>query len=466
MTANVRVVIENERIHHLSDAGICRGDRIIYWMQRSQRAEENHALEYAVAEANRLSLPLVVLICIDPGYPGAPGRAYRFMLEGLRETEERLRARKILLLPTIGDPVREIPRGGEDAALVITDRGYLRHERDWRREIAESLACPLIEVETETVVPVRLASIKEEWSAATLRRKITPQIPHYLHSIGEGGLKSDALKIDSPAFPIADTDGILKKIGKFEQKNPLVADGGREEAIRRLRAFSRSTIEYYSAQRNDPGREVTSGLSPYLHFGQISPVEVARAVSGKPGSDAFLEELIVRRELAINFVWYNPRYDGFEGLPDWPKKTLQKHAGDEREYLYTDNELRRAETHDPYWNAAQKEMLICGKMHNYMRMYWGKKILEWSESPESGYTRAILLNDAYELDGRDPNGYTGVAWCFGKHDRPWKERPVFGTVRYMNANGLKRKGDIVGYTEKIEELWELSVAGDLIVDHR
>ena len=466
MTAEVRIVIEKERIHYLSEAEIGRGDRIIYWMQRSQRAEENHALEYAVAEANRLSLPLVVHFCIDPAYPAAPDRAYRFMLEGLNETAERLKARKILFLPTIGDPIRNIPQGAEDAALVICDRGYLRHERRWRQEIAERLTCPLIEVETETVVPVRAASLKEEWSAATLRKKITPQIPEYLHTIDEGVLKKNALKIDTPEFSIVDTDAVLKKIGSYEQENLLAARGGRGEAIKRLQTFTDGSIQFYTTQRNDPGKEVTSGLSPYLHFGQISPVEVARAVSGKPGSSAFLEELIVRRELAINFVWYNPRYDVFDGLPDWPKKTLQKHAGDEREYLYTDDELRRAETHDPYWNAAQKEMLLCGRMHNYMRMYWGKKILEWSETPESGYSRAILLNDAYELDGRDPNGYTGVAWCFGKHDRPWKERPIFGMVRYMNANGLKRKGDIQGYQERIEEIWELSIAGDLIVDHR
>ncbi|RQD82166.1 MAG: deoxyribodipyrimidine photolyase, partial [Methanocalculus sp. MSAO_Arc2] len=194
-------------------------------------------------------------------------------------------------------------------------------------------------------------------------------------------------------------------------------------------------------------REVTSGLSPYLHFGQISPGEVARASAGL---DGFLEELIVRRELAVNFVWYNDAYDHVSCLPAWAATTLAEHADDQREYTYSYDELRRADTHDPYWNAAQNEMLVCGRMHNYMRMYWGKKILEWSETPETGYHHAVLLNDTYELDGRDPNGYAGVAWCFGKHDRAWKERPIFGKVRYMNANGLKRKGDIEGYVRRVE----------------
>jgi len=171
-------------------------------------------------------------------------------------------------------------------------------------------------------------------------------------------------------------------------------------------------------------------------------------------TDTFLEELIVRRELAINFVTFNPSYMSFDCLPDWAKRTLKKHEKDPREYIYSPLEFENGQTHDPYWNAAQKEMVITGKMHGYMRMYWGKKILEWSESPEMGYKIAIDLNNKYELDGRDANGFAGVAWCFGKHDRPWGERPVFGNIRYMNANGLKRKFDIYRYVDRIQKLSE------------
>ncbi len=210
-------------------------------------------------------------------------------------------------------------------------------------------------------------------------------------------------------------------------------------------------MDRYEELKNDPTKECVSNMSPFLHFGQISPLHIALRVSetDSPGKDAYLEELIVRRELSVNFVFYNKNYDAFEGLPEWAKKTLKEHEKDPREYVYTLEELENAETHDPYWNAAQREMTLRGKMHGYMRMYWGKKIIEWSRTPENAFKTAVYLNNKYELDGRGPNGFTGVAWCFGKHDRPWKERPIFGKIRYMNANGLKRKFDADGYVAKI-----------------
>jgi deoxyribodipyrimidine photo-lyase len=191
-------------------------------------------------------------------------------------------------------------------------------------------------------------------------------------------------------------------------------------------------------------------LSPYLHFGQISPSYTASEVGsyGGPNSDAFLEELIVRRELSMNFNHFNPKYDSFSGLPDWAKKTLLERQEDLRKYLYTMEDLEKALTHDPYWNTAQKEMVITGKMHGYMRMYWGKKILEWTATPQDAFETALYLNNKYELDGRDPNGFTGVAWCFGNHDRPWARRPIFGNIRYMSEDGLKRKFDADKYTRK------------------
>jgi deoxyribodipyrimidine photo-lyase len=198
-------------------------------------------------------------------------------------------------------------------------------------------------------------------------------------------------------------------------------------------------------------------MSPYLHFGQISPLFIAlqtHAAKGikKQNKDAYLEELVVRRELSMNYCFYNPHYDSYSGLPDWAQKTLKAHRNDKREYIYSITELERARTHDPYWNAAQREMLLTGKMHNYMRMYWGKKILEWSATPEDAFKNALYLNNKYELDGRDPNSFTGVAWCFAKHDRPWNERAVFGTVRYMSSSGLERKFDMDAYVQKIEDL--------------
>jgi deoxyribodipyrimidine photo-lyase len=228
--------------------------------------------------------------------------------------------------------------------------------------------------------------------------------------------------------------------------------GGTHQAEMHLQNFLKNKLDSYAEYRNDPTKDYLSCMSPYLHFGQISPVYIASKVleTDSPGKNAYLEELIVRRELAINFVHYNLYYDSFEGLPDWPKKTLTAHITDRREYVYTRDELEQAKTHDVYWNAAQKEMVSTGKMHGYMRMYWGKKILEWCESPAAAFATAVYLNNKYELDGRDPNGFCGVAWCFGSHDRPWKERAIFGMVRYMNDKGLKRKFDADAYVEQVE----------------
>jgi len=208
-----------------------------------------------------------------------------------------------------------------------------------------------------------------------------------------------------------------------------------------LRRFLEKGLPQYADFRSDPRRDVTSGLSPYLHFGQISPVEVAWEVSrvGGPGADAFLEELIVRRELALNFVWYNPDYDRWEGLPHWAWETLQAHAADPRPALYPLEDLEAARTDDPVWNAAQSALVRTGRMHNYLRMYWGKRLLVWTARPEEALRIGLYLNNKYALDGRDPSSYAGVGWCLGLHDRPFPERPIFGRVRSMTPEGIRRK---------------------------
>jgi deoxyribodipyrimidine photo-lyase len=225
-----------------------------------------------------------------------------------------------------------------------------------------------------------------------------------------------------------------------------------------LTEFIKKKLDLYPVKRNDPNQDVTSHMSPYLHFGQISPLYIALRVidSNSKGKEAYLEELIVRRELSHNYVFYNNKYDKYVSLPPWAKNTLNFHGRDKREYIYSLKDFEGAKTHDVYWNAAQKEMVLTGKMHGYMRMYWGKKILEWTKSPPEGFKIALYLNNKYELDGRDPNGYAGVAWCFGKHDRAWSERRVFGKIRYMNAAGLKRKFNADKYVCKIGEIENIS----------
>jgi deoxyribodipyrimidine photo-lyase len=237
-------------------------------------------------------------------------------------------------------------------------------------------------------------------------------------------------------------DRCVKKVSDFQ--------GGNSKAKKHFKIFLKNKLDKYHELKNDPSLDFLSNMSPYLHFGQISPLYIALKVQGteSPGKNAYLEELIVRRELSINYIFNNPNYDNFNGLPAWSKETLRQHEKDQRDHIYSKSELENAETHDPYWNAAQNEMKLNGKMHGYMRMYWGKKIIEWSDSPQKAYRIALHLNDKYELDGRDANGYTGIAWCFGKHDHPWKERKIFGKIRYMSAEGLERKFNIEKYANK------------------
>jgi deoxyribodipyrimidine photo-lyase len=424
-------------------------------MQAAQREGANHALEYAIGAANELRKPLVVLFALTERYPGANERHYAFMLEGLRETRARLLDRGIPMLVRRGEPDEEVLALGRRAALVVVDDGYVRVERRWRASAAARLDCPLVEVATNVVVPVWTASAKEEYAAATLRPKIHRLLDAFLEPPRRTPLRTRSAGPDVDPWDIDDTDAALARLD-LDRSVGRVASlrGGPGEAEKKLWTFVERKLASYAVDRNDPAVEGTSGLSPYLHFGQISPLAVALAVKAGPayGQAAFLEELIVRRELAFNFVRYNRAYDRFSGLPAWCRATLLERAADRRPYRYSREELERAATHDRYWNAAQMEMVLTGKMHGYMRMYWGKKILEWSASPERAFRTALALNNAYEVDGRDPNGFAGVAWTFGKHDRPWGRRPVFGTVRYMNEAGLKRKFDADAYVRKVERL--------------
>jgi deoxyribodipyrimidine photo-lyase len=257
---------------------------------------------------------------------------------------------------------------------------------------------------------------------------------------------------------LGDVPGLVRRLGVAPDPGPVPgATGGTAAACRRLAAFVAGDLDRYAIGRNDPGRTIRSGLSPYLHFGQISPLTVALAVQAESrrapdAVAAYLEELVVRRELSMNFVHRTPGYDRYDGLPEWARRTLATHAHDPRPALYDLAGLEAADTHDPCWNAAQTELRVTGMMHGYMRMYWGKKILEWSPAPDAAFDRALTLNNRYHIDGRDANGFAGVAWCFGTHDRPWSERPVFGKVRYMTEGGLRRKFDMDSYIARCRNM--------------
>jgi deoxyribodipyrimidine photo-lyase len=420
--------------------------------------ECNHALEYAIGEANRLNLPVVVVFGLTDRFPEANLRHYAFMLEGLEEVRKGLESRGIRFALMHRSPELAATALAEEAALVVADRGYLRIQRQWHSHVAANSPCTVVQVESDVVVPAETASPKEEYTAGTLRPKMQRILKGYLVPLKARPVRKDSLSLRLDADPEGDFTALLEKMKIDRTVGPVRAlRGGTNRAKALLETFVNMKLGHYGDLRNDPGLDYSSGLSPYLHFGQISPLAVALRVSGEKNipaatRESFLEELIVRRELGINFTLYNERYDEYASLPDWAKKTLAEHAKDHREYLYDEGQWERAETHDPYWNAAQREMVLTGRMHNYMRMYWGKKILEWSRTPEEAFRTALRLNNRYELDGRDPNSFAGVAWCFGKHDRAWFERKVFGKIRYMNDAGLKRKFDMDSYLNKVDAL--------------
>jgi deoxyribodipyrimidine photo-lyase len=452
-------VIHDSRIRLLNDEDAREGTYVLYWMQQSQRSGFNHALVYAAAEANERGLPVVVGFGLTDDYPEANARHYAFMLEGLRDVARELRDRRIRLVVRRGSPDDVALKLARGAALVVCDRGYLRHQREWRECVARKAKCKVVEVESDVVVPVEVASPKEQIGARTLRPRIQRVQDAFLRDFPEERVETSprSIDIESDVDPY-DPEGTLERL-RIDRSVPPVKRfrGGSVEGRRRLEAFVRGGIKGYADGRNEPGDWHTSLLSPYLHFGQISPLEVALAARGArhAGSDdraAFLEELVVRRELSVNFVRYNERYDSYRCLPGWARRTLDEHLDDERPVVYTKKKLETARTHDPYWNAAMREMVHTGFMHNYMRMYWGKKILEWSRTPRTAYRTALYLNNKYFLDGRDPNSFAGVAWCFGLHDRGWTERPIFGKVRYMNDRGLERKFDIDRYVRRVDEL--------------
>jgi deoxyribodipyrimidine photo-lyase len=452
-------MVEDTRCRRLNDREVRRGRYVLYWMQQSQRASFNPALEYAIAVANRERLPVLVAFGLMEDYPDANLRHYRFMLEGLREVAATLAERRIGFAVRRGAPNEVATALAEDAAIAVCDRGYLRHQAAWRADVAARVSCPLVQVEGDVVVPLEVASDRAEVAARTLRPKLHRAWDEYLRRLADAGVRESSLdlRVES-AVDLSDVEELLGSLELDRAVAPVRRfRGGTAEARRRLREFIDAKLGGYAEARSEPAAFHCSLLSPYLHFGQISPVEIALAIreagqGADPDRRAYLEELIVRRELAANFVAYEPRYDDYACLPDWARATLEAHRADRRQHIYAREQLESAGTHDPYWNAAMREMRETGFMHNYMRMYWAKKILEWTREPEDAFRTVLYLNNRYFLDGRDANSYANVAWVFGLHDRPWPERPVFGKVRYMNAKGLERKFDMAAYVRAVDAL--------------
>lgn len=428
---------------------------VVYWMSRDQRSRDNWALLYAQEQALRMKVPLHAVFCLVPEFLGATIRHYGFMLRGLEQTSEELRRKNISFSLLRGNPAAALPEfiSRLGCSLLVSDFDPLRIKQQWKSAVARNIAVPFHEVDAHNIVPCWVTSSKLEYAAYTIRPKIRRLLPDFL-------VPFPRLK----KHPYHDR----KRTGQIDWRtviNGLPVDRtigevswivpGEKSALSLLRRFISKTLPSYSSLRNDPSASGQSNLSPYLHFGQISAQRVALEVSGssapKKEKDAFLEELIVRRELSDNFCYYNPRYDSVGAFPEWAKKTLDAHKSDRRHYRYRLADLEQSRTHDDLWNAAQREMVVRGKMHGYLRMYWAKKILEWTGSPEEALKTAIMLNDRYELDGRDPNGYAGIAWSIGGvHDRAWNERPIFGKIRYMSYGGCRSKFNVRNYIASVE----------------
>ena len=442
---------------------------VFYVMSRDVRLQDNHALRAAQDAAIDSQQPLIVVFNLLPKTGVRTHEQFMFLLDGVEEVANKVKQLNIGFVLTQGNPTETLPRllNEHDAGAVYFDLNPLRGPRAMQKAVAAKIEAPCFVVDTHNIIPLWVISDKEEFAAHTIRNKVHKNLAEWLVEPAQTEkhpISSDLFEAD---FAAARASVTAEKTGvEYRWK------AGEDAATKELGAFLNDRLPNYAEDRNVPTRDQQSNLSPYLHYGNISALRVAlntidhvneepllfqkgklTSYEGEPtladSMNAFLEELIVRKELADNYCFYNPNYDDLAGAKDWGRKTLQDHEEDKRDYTYTQDEWEAANTHDEPWNAAQREMMRNGKMHGYMRMYWAKKILEWSASPTEALATAIYLNDKYSIDGGDPNGYTGIMWSIaGIHDRPWFEREVFGKIRYMNRGGLERRFNVEEYIKQ------------------
>ena len=439
-----------------------KGKTVVYWMQRAERGVDNHAVNVAVAIANELKLPLVVYFAGISNFPHANLRHYAFLNQGLPDIEEDLAARNITFI------MRRAPHESHEqlladcaAALCIGDENPMREPERWRRDLAERLRIPFWTVDTDVIVPSKLIE-KAQYGAYTIRPRLYRLLPEYLVPFENPhadvawkrprGFLVDDVRLDMTRdWP--DLDRSVKPVAFWK--------GGTHAGLARLQHFCDKMLAEYQTERNKPEHDGTSSMAPYLHYGHVCSQTIALAVQAAavadpklaPARDSYFNELIAWRELSVNFVRYQPNYDTIDCAEDWARKTIAEHDRDPRERVYTLKQLEAAETYDTLWNAAQIQMNRHGWMHNYMRMYWAKKILEWTPDAETAMKFCIYLNDKYFICGRDPNGYSGVAWAIvGKFDRAWGTRPVFGKRRFMSGASTARKFDSKQYIAQVNAL--------------
>nr|XP_040026520.1 CPD photolyase isoform X2 [Gasterosteus aculeatus aculeatus] len=456
---NKDMKFNQKRLRFISDAKSMKqgSEGVLYWMLRDHRVQDNWAMVHAQQLALREKLPLHVCVCLlVPQSELSTLRHYSFMLKGLEEVAKECKALDIQFHLLHGSAGEVLPGFVAEHSLgaVVTDFSPLREPLQWLEEVKATLPSeiPLIQVDAHNIVPCWVTSPKLEYAARTIRGKITKLLPEFLTEFPL--VEKHSYAATTTAKPV-DWDKTLaslqvdRAVGDTEWAQP-----GTKGGLAMLESFIDVRLKLFDTKRNDPNAAALSQLSPWIRFGHLSAQRVATQVqsSGKSAGHSvasFIEELVVRRELTDNFCFYNKKYDSIQGAYEWAQKTLKDHAKDERPYLYARERLEKAETHDKLWNGAQYQMVTEGKMHGFLRMYWAKKILEWTSSPEEALSIALYLNDRYSLDGQDPNGFVGCMWSIcGIHDQGWKEREVFGKIRYMNYKGCLRKFDVAAFERK------------------
>ena len=435
-----------------------KGRYILYWMQMFKRASHNYALNFAIQMANERSLPVVVYEGLKFYYPWASDRIHTFILEGVAEKQAEFAERGIryvfYLQRNKRDPKNTVATLAKEARLLVTDDFPCFIIPEHNARIAE-LNLPVYAVDANGMIPLS-ALPKEEYAAYTIRPKINrllPDVPRMIVT-PHVDVQKPSLEIECPETEVSD-ENIPEVVSECDIDHTVKPStnyrGGTNAGRKRLRHFIRGILPHYDKTRNEPSFDGTSRLSPYLHFGFLSIQEVVAAVeranAPKAAKEAFLEQAIVRRELSFNLTRYNPHYDSLKSLPSWALETMRDHADDPRPELIDEEKIEAAETYDELWNAAQRELIKTGLIHNYVRMLWGKRVIEWQRSYETAFEILVHLNNKYALDGRDPNSYAGILWCFGKHDRPWFEREIFGTIRYMTSKSMAKKFRARAYVE-------------------
>jgi len=479
----------NNRVFHNNDREPNReGDYVLYWMQINRRFQYNFALEYAVAQANELEKPLLILEAFSCDYPWATARTHTFIMQGMKEHLDYARERNLNYISFVeekpGQYLHVLNSLCSSASMLVTDEFPVFIMRKRNEKLPAEFTIPYITVDSNGLIPLGLTD-KDPYSAYLFRKIVqqnfleaytNPPVQHPLENLKNreiSGLPDECFK------ELPETGKTLNNIPEFisglslrHDVKPVGLHGGRSRGLRMLGQFIEKGLHAYGEKRNDPDEKKTSMISPWLHVGKISAYEVTKAVlqhqpddwdlhkisynngskggffNGDPNIDEYLDELITWREIGFHFAHHRSDYDQFESLPDWARSTLNDHRDDSREWNYSYEDLEEARTHDEIWNAAQSQLREEGVIHNYLRMLWGKKVLEWTPNPETAIRYLIDLNNTWAIDGRDPNSYSGIFWCFGRFDRAWQERPVFGKVRYMSSDSARKKLKLTGYLKR------------------